>query len=373
MRGKWAVILGLCAIFALVFGFKMAGFVIDFLNPYGLRKSDWTIFQKNFISADGRVIDTGNGDVSHSEGQGYGLVIAAAYGDRAAFDRIWTWTQQNLQVRPTDKLLAWQWKPGAKPIEDENGTPLPGSDHSGAVTDTNNASDGDLLVAWALIRASKLWNDYKYQQAAAQILVDLAHLDLKEYDGKTILLPGTDGFWADDGATLNPSYYIFPALDEIAQALPGTPWSKVSADGKALVEKGAFGKWKLTPDWVFATGSELQISPKFPPDFGYNAVRVPLHIAWAEKHSQLLVPFADFWKPLLPEHMPATVNLKDDSFGPYPALPGMKAIAAYTIACASKGSLTVRALPAVTKDEPYFSASLSILTKIAVRESFATK
>ncbi len=125
MRGKWAVILGLSAIFALVLGFKLAGFVLDFLNPYGLRKSDWAIYQKNFVSADGRVIDTGNGDVSHSEGQGYGLVIAAAYGDRAAFDRIWTWTQQNLQVRHGDKLLAWQWKPGAKPIEDENGTPLP--------------------------------------------------------------------------------------------------------------------------------------------------------------------------------------------------------------------------------------------------------
>jgi len=86
-----------------------------------------------------------------------------------------------------------------------------------------------------------------------------------------------------------------------------------------------------------------------------------------------LHPFADFWKSLGSEPMPATVDLEDNSFGSDPALPGMKAIAAYTAACVEKRNLTVRAIPELTMGDSYFSASLTLLTKIAVRESFGKK
>ena len=33
-------------------------------------------------------MDTGNAGISHSEGQGWGLILAAAAGDRPAFDQI---------------------------------------------------------------------------------------------------------------------------------------------------------------------------------------------------------------------------------------------------------------------------------------------
>ncbi len=38
----------------------------------------WSEFRTRFLTADGRVVDTGNQGVSHSEGQGYGLLLAAA-------------------------------------------------------------------------------------------------------------------------------------------------------------------------------------------------------------------------------------------------------------------------------------------------------
>lgn len=351
--GRWLAALGILAAVGV-----MALFLPEILDPYRMPRGDWRVFQKNFVSPDGRVIDSGNADITHSEGQGYALLIALAYEDRAAFDRIWTWTRENLQTRPNDKLISWLWKPDGK--------------GDGAVSDPNNASDGDLLVAWALIRAHRLWQDFAYQQAALQILSDLARLDVIERDGRTLLLPGTDGFVKDEGVTLNPSYYLFPALSELAQQVPTGPWKDLDQSGAALIEQARFGEWQLTPDWV-RDDETVSLSPDFPPLFGYNAVRVPLHIGWQNPRSPLMQPFAEFWKNHAGPTMPATVNLETGAFGPDPALPGMRAVATFTMACVENRHLTVRDLPALKWEEPYFSASLNLLTKIAVREAFAPK
>jgi len=351
--GRWLAALGILGAVGV-----MAVFLPDLLDPYRLPRGDWRVFQKNFVSPDGRVIDTGNADITHSEGQGYALLIALAYQDRAAFDRIWTWTRENLQTRPNDKLISWLWKPDGK--------------GGGAVSDPNNASDGDLLVAWALVRAHRLWQDFSYQQAALQILSDLARLDVVEGGGRILLLPGTDGFVKDEGLTLNPSYSVFPALAELAELVPTGPWKDLEQSGTTLIEQARFGEWQLTPDWVLV-GETVSLSPDFPPLFGYNAVRVPLHIGWQNPRSPLMQPFAEFWKNHTGPTMPATVNLETGAFGPDPALPGMRAIATFAMACAENRHLTVRDLPALKWEEPYFSASLNLLTKIAVREAFGPK
>ncbi len=75
------------------------------------------------------VIDDGNDGISHSEGQAYGLLLAQALGDRDAFRRIEGWTQSKLAIRP-DGLMAWKWQ-------------------ADGVADLRNATDGDILRAWA--------------------------------------------------------------------------------------------------------------------------------------------------------------------------------------------------------------------------------
>ncbi|HMP62965.1 MAG TPA: glycosyl hydrolase family 8, partial [Phenylobacterium sp.] len=90
---------------------------------------DWREFKRRFLAADGRIIDTGNGGISHSEGQGFALLLAQAHGDRRAFDLIWGWTRRTLQ-RP-DGLFAWRYDPRENP----------------AVNDPNNATDGDIFLA----------------------------------------------------------------------------------------------------------------------------------------------------------------------------------------------------------------------------------
>ena len=49
----------------------------------------WEAYKARFLMTDGRIVDTGNKNVSHSEGQGYAMLMAVASNDKAAFDRIW--------------------------------------------------------------------------------------------------------------------------------------------------------------------------------------------------------------------------------------------------------------------------------------------
>jgi endoglucanase len=37
---------------------------------------DWAAYRDRFVMPDGRVVDDANGGISHSEGQGYGLLLA---------------------------------------------------------------------------------------------------------------------------------------------------------------------------------------------------------------------------------------------------------------------------------------------------------
>ena len=111
--------------------------------------AQWQAWKARFLTDQGRVVDTANGNMSHSEGQGYGMLLAVAANDRVAFERIWAWTRANLAVR-ADDLFAWRWEPDKRP----------------AVGDVNNATDGDMLIAWALTEASDFWGEPSYRVAA---------------------------------------------------------------------------------------------------------------------------------------------------------------------------------------------------------------
>ena len=83
------------------------------------------------------------------------MILAEAAGDRATFDRVWNWARRNLQIRD-DALLAWKWSP-----------------EPGSVIDENNATDADLMVAWALLRAARRWGASGYQSEAWSLLDDI--------------------------------------------------------------------------------------------------------------------------------------------------------------------------------------------------------
>lgn len=333
-------------------------FLPPLLDPLHLPKSQWRWFLSRYVSPEGRVIDTGNNNISHSEGQGYGLILAEAFGDRKAFDRILAWTREELQVRD-DTLFAWKWEPN--------------SAGGGRVTDKNNASDGDLLVAWALVRANKRWGDDDFLRLAAQILADLRATCFVETTAGLQMLPGQFGFNdIPDSLILNPSYSVFPAFRELAKFTLGEEMRALAQGGEILCSRARFGAAQLTADWVVLTGAyfTLPTSERFPSVFGYNAIRVPLHAAWADRKSPLLTPYAAFWAGLPADTpMPAEVFLPSGKFGPHPALPGAVAVRDFTIACVNGTPFHPKNVPPILPDEAYFSAALKLLTMVAARDS----
>ena len=70
--------------------------------------ADWSDFRRRFVGGDGRVIDNANGGVSHSEGQGWGMMLAVAFDDVASFDLIADWTKRNDTI--TDFLSSFGYK-----------------------------------------------------------------------------------------------------------------------------------------------------------------------------------------------------------------------------------------------------------------------
>ncbi len=192
----------------------------------------WADYRHTFIRDDGRVVDNGQRGISHSEGQGYAMILAEAADDRPTFERVWTWTQRHLRVRE-DALLAWKWDP-----------------KTGSIVDTNNATDADLLVAWALLRAARRWEVPAYRREARRIARDIqSHLIVATSIGP-VLLPGASGFIHDGAVTINPSYWIFPALTELNGLEPDGPWAALKKSGLILLDVARFGAGELPADWV---------------------------------------------------------------------------------------------------------------------------
>ncbi len=345
----WLLLAGVAAVVLLVVFWPR--------DPNALPSADWQLFKKRFLDESGRVVDTGNADVSHSEGQGYGMLLAEAFDDRVAFDRMWKWTQETLR-RSDDHLFSWRYQP-------EDG---------GKVDDPNNASDGDLLIAWALVRAAQRWDHYPYQASAAQIITDFFRLAVVDSDLGLQMLPGLMGFQREDGLLLNPSYVVFPAYQELERVFPSERWDDLDAGGRRLLGVARFGEVALNPNWATVGPLAVKLPIDKDPLTGYDAIRVPLHVAWAGPNPSLLERYAEYWGGRSATNpLPAEVNLRDGEPGPHPMLPGMDAIARFTLASARNASITVRDIPPVLADEVYYSASLKLLTKLAIRDRAAAE
>ncbi|MCO5063495.1 MAG: glycosyl hydrolase family 8 [Rhizobiaceae bacterium] len=243
-----------------------------------ISSADWSSYKQKFLDASGRIVDDANGNISHSEGQGYGLLLAYLAENRADFDLIWSFTRTELLLRD-DRLSAWRWDPAAIPH----------------VTDINNATDGDILIAYALARAGRDWNIPELSAFATLMIKAIAAQTLRQVGERTVIMPGATGFGRsdrDDGPVVNPSYWVFEAFPLFAELDPETDWASVEKDGLDIIGGSMIGPERLPPNWL-----SLRTSPKpaegFSPDFGYDALRVPLYLVRAGfTEPDLLEPFA---------------------------------------------------------------------------------
>jgi endoglucanase len=313
-----------------------------------LASADWAAYCARFVQRDGRVVDTGNGGISHSEGQGTGLLLAVAFDDRARFDRIWRWTADNLRVRG-DALFAWRW--------------LPDSPHD-RTPDRNNATDGDLLVAWALTRASAKWYDARYVAEARRIAGDVRAKLVRRLGEQAVLLPGENGFVDGDRLTLNPSYWIYPALAVMNAIDPDPVWGELTAGGLHYLRAARFGGSRLPPDWFDIDGGAVVPSRHLAPRFGYDAARVPLYLAWAGLDREATVDAARrLWTADPAAAPPAWIDLRTGARSPESAPAGFMAIARLI----DGGSPAD--FPPLEAGDDYYSASLNMLARLAYHET----
>ncbi len=252
----------------------------------------WETFKAALVKPDGRVMDPAQG-ISTSEGQAYGMFFALVGNDRAYFQHILGWAENNLAGGDLRKRLpAWKW----------------GQDAQGrwGVLDGNNASDADLWMAYALLEASRLWAVSEYRVLGEQILWRVAAQTLRPLPGLGLmLLPGDQGFVTAKGTRLNTSYLPPQLLDRFAQVAP--VWADLARNSRTLLLRSA--PKGLAPDWLL-WGNDGK--PANDPDNGtrgsYDAIRVYLWLgmlgAGAAQRDELLQRYRPMVAMTLAEGVP---------------------------------------------------------------------
>ncbi len=328
--------------------------VVEEASARALLSMQWAKFKSAFLT-DGRIQDNYNDNVSHSEGQSYGMLFATYANDPAAFEEIWSWTKASLGVRE-DALLAWKY------VEQASG--------AGQIPDPNNASDGDICIAWALLRASQLWDKPEYAKEANLILNDIREkLIIKEGD-HTVLLPGVEGFEKETGVVLNLSYWLYPAFAHFAEVTESDEekllWRSLMRSGMWFTEKAQFGKYQLPPDWLRVQGEALSPAEGWEPLFSYDAIRVPLFLYWGERLSELpgfSRALRELFDSVSLAEVPAKLTLSEKApSSSETANLGMREVYRKTLFLpAADGNPD----PSVSLEEGYYSSALRLLTLCA--------
>jgi endo-1,4-beta-D-glucanase Y len=240
-----------------------------------LLANTWESYEDRFIEG-GRVdVDPYVNQQTTSEGQAYAMLRAVYMDDREAFDEVWRWTKENLQVRGDD-LLAWRW--GERP------------DGTTGVLDEGSATDADTDAALALLFAAKRWEAPEYEREALRILDGIWGEETVLVGGERVVVAGD---WArgeeSSWAVVNPSYFAPYAYKIFAEADPGHPWeelvhSSYNVFGRIRASSELGGEAGLAPNWLVLNteSGELLPADDLGPgasEFSYDASRIPWRIS----------------------------------------------------------------------------------------------
>jgi len=308
----------------------------------------WQAYKLQFLRTSGAIIDTANGGISHSEGQGYGMLLAVAARDEQAFTKIWAFAQSHLQVRE-DALFAWKSDPSAE-------TP---------VADKNNASDGEMLIAWALLEADAAGFGGDLKSAALAILADLEKLKRTHPVHGAYLLPGAAGFEnpkQDDADVVNLSYGVFPAFARIAELTGQTHWRELNSGTRNMLATASRNAAELPSDWsrLPAAGVTIKAAKGWEPTFSYNAIRIPLYAAWNGDEAP------KGWSKI--SIKPAIMNIETGKPKAKLVDMGYAAIGALSACADSNTRFPDRFRTAL--DQHYYPASLQLFSAIAIRQRY---
>lgn len=251
-----------------------------FLITISLQAS-WSEYKKLYISKDGRVIDKVNSDITHSESIGYALYLALENRDFETFTKVRNWYHNNLKKNESG-LISWKW-----------GKDKDGSWH---VLDTNNASDGDLWIAYDNLLMYEITKSEIYKAEALKLMENIKkHLLVKEA-GSVYLLPGKLGFESKDAIEINLSYYLFFIFEKFFEYDNDSVWKELKQDGINLLYKARFSSLELNPDWISLDKKTKEVQLSKNNSFGYDALRIPYNVLKSDikDKKRLLEPYKNY-------------------------------------------------------------------------------
>jgi endo-1,4-beta-D-glucanase Y len=215
-------------------------------------------WKTNFVRAGNpgqRVLSPEQGDDTPSEAMGYGMLIAAAMGDKAMFDQFWTYVNSQL----VSGLMKWS----------RNGN--------------GSATDADQDIAYALALGASQWGgDY-----AARATTMINAISSRDLQAGNRIGPGSD--WGSTPA-FNASY-VAPSYYPVFQALTGSStWATIKSANYTNVSNCTqwFSGGTLPADWCNVSTSQAVPGENFGAAvlsfpgvavYAFDAARVPWRVA----------------------------------------------------------------------------------------------
>lgn len=183
-----------------------------------------------------------------SEGQGYGMVATAYFGDRVAFDGLWSFAKARLNSKG---MMGWH---------------VTCSGFTTADYGDGNATDGDLDIGFALAVAAEQWGA-PYDTEGRAFLAKLRKVDFDTCSsGRTL---GNNGF-GSACTSANTSYWMPGYYRVFADFTGDVSWKKAADDALAVWQLGANQATGLIADEVDQNGKVSTQSI-----VNYNGCRIP--------------------------------------------------------------------------------------------------
>ena len=269
---------------------------LSFLSGHaGSTESSWPFWNRyaaRFISAEGRVIDPDRNSMTTSEGQSYAMFFALVAGDVAQFEKLRTWTENNLAQGDLSKHLpSWSWGKS--------------NDGSWGVLDENSAADSDLWIAYDLLQAGMLWQKPEYTRTGKAQLGIIGREEVAQLPSVgPVLMPGRVELFAKGGRwIINPSYMPLPLLFASSHAAPDGPWRQMATALPDWLRRASPTGYAM--DWVVYDDDKLGFSPSSDPGDpsrsargSYDAIRVYLWAGMTAKETPGSAKLLEIFAPM---------------------------------------------------------------------------
>lgn len=244
-------------------------------------------YLKSFSSHEELFVNTSdNSDMQTvSEAQGYGMLISVIAGENNVssaekdFNDLYNYYLS--QVNSTTNLMNWKQEITDNALSDSK----------------ENATDGDLYIAYSLIRAYKLWGNQDYKKSAETILNSILKYNYNE-DLKILTL----GSWVSKDSK---EFQVFRSSDvipmffkEFRDFSKDVVWEEISNHMVSYVnDVSSSSKSGLVSDMIVVSNGKgtvpdgIVISSETDMQYSWSACRVPMQLYYEEpdRHSKEIV------------------------------------------------------------------------------------